>query len=283
MNDPTLDLRIKINRARVNLMFMIILSIANIFFICNGSQTRLPYASAISRLSVELAFQASSETGGYALQILGLIAGCLILLAFTICYFLSKTKSKFFVIALSLLIADTFALIVFSLGTGSIAEVYVILDIFIHFLSILYTVKGIKASEEMNYIRNNPQENDESHNNEPDPEISEDDQNVEFEEQIEVNEDLSQPIGKYVDNGTAHLVSGIYKGLEVFAIIEDSSAKLIINGYVCDEFEISFYDEFQLRAIVNDVDFSFEYKKSSSGTVMYLYADDNLLDSIGIS
>ena len=284
MNDQTLDLRIKINRARVNLMFIIILSIANVFFICTGSSTRLPYASAISRLSIELAIQTAIETGNSALQILGLITGCLVLLAFTICYFLSKTKPKFFIIALSLIIADTFALIIFSFGNNVLGDIYVLLDIFVHFLSILYTVKAIKASAELELFKNASQN---EHNLPP---INTEILNTanahnEFNQSNEEDETetLSQPIGKYIDNGTEPIVSGSHNGLDVFVVIEDGNAKLVINGYICDELEVSDYYEYQLRAFVNDIDFTFEYKRSTSGIAMYLYADDTLLDSLGIS
>jgi hypothetical protein len=57
----------------------------------------------------------------------------------------------------------------------------------------------------------------------------------------------------------------------------------VINGFVCDELDVSYLNEFQLRAFVNDIDFTFDFKETESGKVMYLYADNELLDSLGLS
>ena len=105
----------------------------------------------------------------------------------------------------------------------------------------------------------------------------------EYEDEIENEEDLSQPIGKYVDDGTTPLVQGNFEGLNVFAVIRGDKAELVINGFVCDELDVSYLNEFQLRAFVNDIDFTFDFKETESGKVMYLYADNELLDSLGLS
>lgn len=282
MNDEQFDLRIKINRARINFMFMIIMSIMNVFLISTGSATRLPYASAISRLAIEFAAQASAVNGSDAVRILGLIAGCSILLLLTICYFMSKTKPRFFVIALALIVADTFALVVFSLATGTISDLYVILDIFIHLLSVLYTYRAIQASVEMIKLKNQSQYNQQSVTEKAlEPEAY---QFADTDDYYDETSDVAdEPIGKYIDDGTPALVSGSYNGLDAFAVIRDGKAELVINDYVCDELDVTYYDEFTLRAFVNDIDFTFEYKKSLSGEAMYLYADDTLLDSLGKS
>ena len=282
MNDVQFDLRIKINRARINFMFMIIMSIMNVFLISTGSATRLPYASAISRLAIEFAAQASTVSGSDAVRILGLIAGCSILLLLTICYFMSKSKPRFFVIALALIVADTFALIVFALATGAISDIYVILDIFIHLLSILYTYRAIQASVEMMKLKNQPQKaveptaEKEAEHEDFQYDYADDDYN-------EASDVIDEPIGKYSGDGTPPLVSGNYNGLNAFAVIREGKAELVINDYVCDELDVTYYDEFTLRAFVNDIDFTFEYKRSLSGEAMYLYADDTLLDSLGKS
>ena len=120
-------------------------------------------------------------------------------------------------------------------------------------------------------------------------------ENVDNDEYVDVTEsldyddnendavDLSQPIGKYVDDGTEPLVQGKYAGLNVFAVIRDDKAELVINGFVCDELDVYDETEFILRTFVNDIEFTFDYKETESGTIMYLYADDELLDSLGLN
>lgn len=289
MNEKRFNLKIKINRARYNLLFLTIMSIINIFLIITESTMRMPYSSAISRYAVEIGIAASKESGGN-MQIFGLIVGCAILFLFSVCYILSKNKPKYFIISLSLLIADTAALLVIALSAGAIADLYVILDIFIHILSIVYTVNAIKAVSELMRM---PAEDTEitketTNNSDIDHSMQEDDfTNEEAESLIDANNvveddtDYSKPIGEYDDQGAEHLVSAVYSGLEIFTVIEYASAKLIINGYVCDELDITYLNEFQLRAIVNDIDFRFEYIKTFKGETMYLYANDDLLDSLG--
>ena len=287
MNEKRFNLKIKINRARYNLLFLTIMSVINIFLIITESTMRMPYSSAISRYAVEIGVAASKESGE-GMQIFGLIVGCAVLFLLSLCYILSKNKPKYFVIALSLLVADTAALIIIALSTGAIADLYIILDIFIHILSIVYTVNAIKAVGELMHM---PAEDIE--NAEKSAEMTDDDNSIENDEnsdEIDASEyedsdiddtDYSKPIGEYNDQGAEHLVSAVYSGLEIFSVIEDASAKLIINGYVCDELDITYLNEFQLRAIVNDIDFRFEYIKTFKGETMYLYANDDLLDSLG--
>ena len=287
MNEKRFNLKIRINRARYNLLFLTIMSVINIFLIITESTMRMPYSSAISRYAVEIGVAASKESGE-GMQIFGLIVGCAVLFLLSVCYILSKNKPKYFVIALSLLVADTAALIIIALSTGAIADLYIILDIFIHILSIVYTVNAIKAVGELMHM---PAEDIE--NADKSAEMTDDDNSIENDEnsdEIDASEyedsdiddtDYSKPIGEYNDQGAEHLVSAVYSGLEIFSVIEGASAKLIINGYVCDELDITYLNEFQLRAIVNDIDFRFEYIKTFKGETMYLYANDDLLDSLG--
>ena len=290
-NNRRHDLMIKVTRGRYNLLFLVLMSVVNIFLITSSSKMLLPYSSAISDYSVALGITEALKSGNSSLRILGLAIACAVLMILMVCYVLSKSKPLYFVIALSIFAADTIALAVLEGVNGSLSSPYVILNLVIHLLSIFYLISSIKASNELMRL---PAE-EETNKFEPTPaaeeNILEDDEYVEETEPLDHDdneedddgEDLSQPIGKYVDDGTKPLVQGEYAGLDVFAVIRDDKAELVINGFVCDELDVYDETEFLLRAFVNDIEFTFDYKETESGTIMYLYADDELLDSLGLN
>ena len=278
ISNEKLDLKITINRGRYNLIFLVITSIINIFTISSGSSLTLPYSSAISNYAVAFGFG-----GDATVRILGLIIACTVLLAFVICYLLSKTKPTYLVIAFSLVAADTIALLVISASSGNIGNLYVILDILIHLLVLVYLSKAVKAfntlqkhGEDLNSVSS-------AHNEDQNEIVSDNNcENNESEESFN-EEENNKPIRKFTNNEDKPLVCGEYEGLKISAYIQEANALLVINGYVCDELETAYLNEFQLRAIVNDVDIIFDYKRTYSGDTMFLYANDELLDSLGRS
>lgn len=290
MNDKKFDLKIKINRARYNLLFMVLMSVINIFFITSSDTILLPYSSAISNYSVVFGVSASRESGNDSVRVLGLIIACVVLFSISVCYVLSKNKPLYLVISLAIIIADTLALVLISAVSSTIGSLFVILDILVHILAIYYILAGIKAfpklislnqSNEINTAEQTDNVSD-SINYKEEEEEDDDDDDDEIEETDDIDSDnFNEPICEYIDDGSEPLVSGTVNGLNVFIVFSDNSAKMVINGYVCDEIDISLTDEFQLRAIVNDIDFIFDYKRSYNGEAMYLYADENLLDSLG--
>ena len=286
-NDRKTDLKIRINRGRYNLIFIVLVSVINIFMITSGSSTTLPYSSAISNYSVALGIAESLKSGSDSLRILGLIVACAVLLIIMVCYILSKSKPLYLVISLSVIFADTLVLAIITGANGTLGSSLVILDLVIHALAIFYIISGIKAAKELKSLPKDD-ESTNTANVQPEQPVYEDGANEESEyisdetDEEHEEEDLSKPIGKYVDDGTKPLVQGEFEGLKVFAVIREDNAELVINGYVCDELDVSCESEFQLRAFVNDIDFTFDYKEAENGTIMYLYADDVLLDSLGL-
>ncbi len=283
-NDQRTDLKIRINQGRYNLLFIVIMSVINIFLITSNSQMLLPYSSSISNYSVALGISESLKSGSDSFRILGLIVACAILMALMVCYVLSKSKPLYLVISLSIVVADTIVLAVLEGVNGTITSPYVILDLIIHALAVFYIFTGIKAAKKLRALpaeEEKPQVEPVAPVEEP-SEQNEGNEEVFTEENADEDEDLTQPIGKYVDDGTQPLVQGTFDGLNVFAVIRDDKAELVINGFVCDELDVSCEYEFQLRAFVNDIDFTFDYKETENGKVMYLYADDELLDSLGL-
>ena len=278
INNEKLDLKITINRGRYNLIFLVITSIINIFTISSGSSLPLHYSSAITNYAVAFGFGSDSTV-----RILGLIIACTVLLAFMICYLLSKTKPTYLVIAFSLVAADTIALLVISASSGNIGNLYVILDILIHLLVLVYLSKAVKAFSTLQKLGEDLNSVSSAHNDDQNEIVY--DNNCESNESEESfnEEENNKPIRKFENDDETPLVCGEYEGLKISAYMQEANALLVINGYVCDELETAYLNEFQLRAIVNDVDIIFDYKRTYSGDTMFLYANDELLDSLGRS
>ena len=284
MNDKEiLKLKIAVNKGRYNLLFLVIASVINLFTLSSDTPLTLPYSSAIFNYAIVF-----GRSGGQTLRVLSLIVACAILTTLMVCYLLSKTKPMYLVVSFSLVIADTLSLLVISLSDGSIGNLYVILDVFIHLLIIYFLLKAIKAyslllKEGKRLIEDeseNPDENADSGYEEDDLDEDSDSEGSEYTTE-ENEEDLNSPIGKYVETDDEPLVKGKYNGLNIFAIIRNGKAELVINKMVCDELDVTYMSEFQLRAIVNDIDIIFDYRRSYDGETMFLYADDELLDSLG--
>lgn len=287
INENT-KLKITVNRGRYNLIFLVLTSVINIFTISSGSSLVLPYSSSISNYAVVFGC-----TGDKGLHIVGLMIACAVLMLFLICYLLSKTKPQYLIIAFTLVIADTLALLAISLYENSISNLFTILDVFIHILITVYLLKAIKAyAALMKNGENLSSDTEEDDKTEQDSKSYTDASNDEYEDQNEVEgvdeeyseideEEYNKPIREYTESDTDPLVSGRYNGLRIFATIENGIAQLVINGMVCDELDVTYTSEFQLRAIVNDIDIIFDYRRSYDGETMFLYADDELLDSLG--
>lgn len=274
-------LRLKISRARSNLMFFVILSAFQLYIIATGGSLKLPFASAAALfVSNEFLFL-SVQNSDPAIMIWGIALAALVIFVFLLCYLFSKKSSKWMLAGLMLVGIDTLVLLFVAFLNGISGW---ILDIVLHGMLFYFLMVGVKSHIDYERL---PQYdsvdepifniNQPNFGNEPQQENS-----IFSEEHIPEyvdEEELSEPIGEYVDDGTAPLCSGKKNGLQVFAVVKNGIAELVINGQVCDRLLVESKTEYKLCAIVNDIDFSFEYTKTPLKDAMFLYADEELLDS----
>lgn len=266
--DERLNCIIQINRARYTILFMVILSLVNIYTAFSNPEINMPFSSAISTYAVNLGIKSNSTP----LLILCIAISVIIISALFLCYLKSKKNPAFFVFSFCLIIVDALSLLIMRITS---INAFVIIDLVIHLMTIFYLMRAVTASKRIKEIDLNPPAKT------TDSKIEEETYNDLDDESIEDNADLTQPISEYIDNGTPHLVSGSYNGLNIFVVIKNSVAELIINNRVCDRLNVAGIDEFELRVIVNEIDIIFDYKRSYNGETMYLYADNELLDSLG--
>ncbi len=262
LNSKILDLKIKINRARYNIIFIILLSIINLVTVYLNGAAIIPFSCSMATISMLFGYMLSTEQGNEAFLIICLSLAILILLALFVCYIKSKKNGFLLVSALSIIIVDTIVLIIITFSPlGAILQFNPIVDIIMHLVSIIYVAIGVKAFKTLNTAPFcEPQEHEE--------------------EEEEEEGATDEPIRKYEDNGAEPIVIGEYEDYNVFTVIKDGIAELVINGFVCDALECAYTSEFELRAIVNDIDFIFQYRRDYERETAFLYADDVLLDSV---
>lgn len=274
IKEEVFRLKTKALRARYTLIFMIILSVVNVavaLFNTNEPNILMPFSCSISTYAVAFGIEISAHYGNSTFLIIGIIVAVLILTILLICYFKSKNNVIFLVASFGIVLVDTLALVILSIGSiGTFIESSnLFTDIVVHVLVLWYIANGIKASKQLGDINNAPND---LIMDECGPYKDDDNNDTETE--------ISKPLSQYVDDGIPPLVSGSISGLKVFAVIHNGNAELVVNQQVCDSLNVAYLDEFELRAIVNNIDFNFQYRRSYEGEAMYLYADNQLLDSL---
>ncbi len=281
--------KIKIARARYNIMFMAVLSIINILLISAGKTLTMPFSSSIATYATVIGINVSKENSTESYRLIGFAISAFVILILLLCHLFSKNKPFWFFVSFSLIAADTAVLITFSFVSGAL-QLLTVLDLALHVLTLYYIFNAIKAHSilsKMPSLSENESQNSSissDDRNKPDETLSNEEyapSEEEDDEEEEEEEDLTKPIGKYEGDYSYTVLSGEYKKLKINAIIEQENALLVINGYICDSLDVEYTDEYILRAIINGIDISFEFKRTHAGEVMYLYADDELIDSLG--
>ena len=118
LKEELVDLKIKVNRARFNLMFMILLSLINIYLIITNNKFQMPFSCSISSFAVAFGNESFIQDGNQLPLILGLIVSAILLGTFLICYFKSKNSILFLVAPIGIILVDTLALFVIAIATS---------------------------------------------------------------------------------------------------------------------------------------------------------------------
>ncbi len=265
MNEKS-KLQLKINRAKYNLMFMATLTVINIITIFFGDKILMPFSSALACYSAIFGIRTAYQTENNVFTILGIFIAIVVIALLLLCYLKLKSNPLFFAISFGFVVADTLSLMLFSLFAGYFLHPSTFLDIALHIMTILYIFGGMKASNLISqgkFI--------ETHN---ETDTVDDDSNEGEEEEEE------EEIIEYVDRGEEILINGRYKKYNVFISKNDESIDLVINNYICSRFYDIDAQEYEISALINDIDFSFRYCRSQESTELILCADDVVINRI---
>ncbi len=278
IKEQIIKYKINILRARFNLMFMVILSVVNVMSVYFSNNAIMPFSSAISTYSTYFGVLISNEQGSSGIFLyVGLLMAAIVLGALLLCYFKSKVNPLFFLIALVIIVIDTVVLLAVFV-VNAFASTLLFVDLIVHIMTIFYLRSALNSHKQLGVIDKLSYESIISN---VDTDTSEEIDLTESQNNYEsITTDL--PICKYVDEGDEPLVSGEYEDLDVFVVVRSRNAELVINGYVCDALDITHTNEYELCAIVNNIEFNFQYKRNYGGETMYLYAENELIDSLSV-
>jgi hypothetical protein len=139
---PREQLQQKFNTSRMNLLLMIILTLANVVMLIAGSDTMMLFSASIPFYAI--AFPVILEMPD--LFIPGVIVAFVTLLLYFLCWLLSKKRPGWLIFALVLFVLDTLAMGAMYL---LIEDLSGILDVIIHIMVLVYLIQGIIASAKL--------------------------------------------------------------------------------------------------------------------------------------
>lgn len=241
-----------ISRARYNLLFMIFLSIINVYFVLAQGVIKIPFSSSLSTYSAVFSKAVANQSGDESFCRVGILLAGVILCVYFACYLLSKKKPLFLFVSFVIFIFDTVFLIAITIILSQL-NILTIFDIILHAITLFMLFSAVKSS------RKNPKTTEENHN-------IIDDEN-EYEEITEV----------YDNNGSEPIISACINDLDIKVYFEEDKAKMVVNNFVCAEKQFDVDSYFELYAIINDVELSFISRK---GKEYILYGNKELLNSV---
>ncbi len=245
--------KVRINRSRFSIIFMLLLSVFNFIFVLKDGIIYLPFSSSFSTYGLIFGKTASIQTGVNAFEVAGIVFALLVIGIYFICYLKSKKQPMFLFIAFALAIADTLLLLAI-ICFGGFDNTMQIFDAIMHLMILFYIYQGVSSAKKT---------------------IGKTASNKIAPAPVEKEEELN----RYEGSSDDFVIFGRYEGYHVAVSMHDGRSELIINNYICDEQSIESLDRFKLCAIVNGTEFSFNYNKTKDKTFLSLCADGEIFES----
>ena len=228
----------KAKGGRSNLLIAIILTLLNIVMFIAGSETMMLFSISVPYYAVLFGV----ILGGQELMITGCVIAGIILLAYFLCWLLSKKHVGWLIAALVLMILDTLVLIGFYLLAG---EVSGILDFVFHAMIIYYLAAGISAAKKLKELP--PEE----------PAVAE----------PEEPQGNSVPLRRVEEGEKARvLLESTYGTYRVVYRRVKKTNQLVINDYIYDEITFGIEPDHSLSARLDGHEFTVGYRAAGSSS-----------------
>lgn len=254
-------------RSRSALLLMIILSVINVFviFFSGGkSDMIMPFSCGIATYSATIGTNIYINDGNTLFLIIGYLIAILLIAVLTVCFIKSKSNIVYLSSALAITIVDAIAIIILSISGLGISFSNSSTNFITHILLIWYLFVGIKSYKLLGDFKKYPE-------------------NSSLEENKDTNTQritIIEPTNHNDDSESLDSVlSGRYNNHIIHVTLDNNYFCLLIDGTLQDSIEIAHNSEFELNCIVDDVEISFQYRRSYDGESAYLYAGNALLDS----
>lgn len=131
-----------VKSARTDILLVVILTIVNIAMLIGGIDYFMLFSASVPYYAV--CFPALM--GEYELFVLGVILAVIIIIAYFLCWLLSKKRPQWLTVALVMFIVDTIGLIGFYILAQEISG---IMDLLIHALVLYQLIRGIQAANKL--------------------------------------------------------------------------------------------------------------------------------------
>lgn len=239
----TLDAHVKrYSSARNDLLAMIILTVANIVMMFFGSESMMLFSASIPYFAVGMGLW-NYDT---ELTVFGVIVAVICLALYLLCWFMSKKKYQWIIVATVLFVIDTGAMIWLYASSGEFESG--IFDMVIHAFVLYYLVVGIITGKKLKELKEN-----EVHLGQG---IAEENSfNLAYSEEEAENVD-SYGNSTYIrraDNEVKFriLAEAEYEGHSIYYRRVMRTNELVIDGYVYDEIEMLVETPHILTAVIN--------------------------------
>ena len=236
------------DKARANLLLMIILTIINIVLFFLGSETVMLFSATIPYMSILIGVL--SEIDG-AIQVCAVFTIAIMVMYF-MCWILSKRNPIWMIIAMVMFVIDTVALICIYVG---IQEAAGIIDLITHIWVFYYLFIGVRYGYKLKKISSEGKTK---------------------EQEIDSFDEIVDTDTLYIaDMNTKYrvLAEANVPGYEICYRRVKKTNELVINNYVYDTKEMLIEPPHKLMASINGHIFEVGY----DGMHSYIRADDQLL------
>lgn len=142
------------DKARGNLLLMIILTLINVVLFFLGSETVMLFSATVPYMSILIGFLSEIDV---IMQVCAIFT-TVVMVMYLLCWVFSKRNPVWIIIAMVMFVIDTIALIWIYVGTQ---EASGIIDLVIHIWVLYYLFNGIKYGYKLKKMNDGIQETDE--------------------------------------------------------------------------------------------------------------------------
>ena len=221
--------------ARVDLLIMIALTVANIVLMFIGSDTMMLFSATIPYAFVGAGYW----EGDQEFLIFGIIIAVISLALYLLCWFLSKKKYQWLIVASVLFSIDYAYTIYLYAASGSLGDG--IIDMVIHALVLYYLIAGIITGKKLKELEVNTALGEGI----SDEEYSDYNSNVDF------NGNTAYIRRADVEVKSRTLAEAEHNGHYICYRRVKRVNELVIDGYVYDEIEMLVETPHELTAVIN--------------------------------
>lgn len=247
----TLEANLKrYSAARNDLLIMIILTVINIALMFTGSDSMMLFSASIPYFAVGMGYW----NGDSELLIFGIVIAVVSVLLYALCWFMSKKKYQWLIVATILFVIDSAAMIYLYASSGEFASGT--FDIIIHALVLYYLIAGILTGKKLKSIKD-----DKTLGEGIREESNLLDNSVEFEETVTENSVYKRRADDEVKFRV--LAQADYNGHSIVYRRVKRVNELVIDGYVYDEIEMTIETPHELTAVIGGETIKAGLKNSS--------------------